>query len=54
VKQISKLTYVNRVENRHVFFTNSMHIGHTRYTNTLLNKKIQYVHDYYQSYILLK
>jgi len=29
-----------------------MHIGHTRYTSTLLNMKIQYAHDFYQSYIL--
>jgi len=25
--------------------TNAMHIGHTRYTSTLLNIKIQYAHD---------
>ena len=24
-----------------------MHIGHTRYTSTLLNIKIQYAHDFY-------
>jgi len=36
VQQISKITYVNWVANRHVT-TNSMHIGHTRCTSTLLN-----------------
>ena len=50
VQQISKITYVNWVANRHVI-TNSMHIGHTRYTSTLFNIKIQYAHDFYQSYI---
>jgi len=50
-KLISKITYVNSVANRHVI-TNSMHIVHTRYTSTLLNIKIQYAHDFYQSYIL--
>jgi len=29
-----------------------MHIGHTRYTITLLNIKIQFARDVYQSYIL--
>jgi len=43
VQQISKITYVKWVTNRHVI-TNSMHIGHTRYTGTLLNIKIQYAH----------
>ena len=51
VQQISKITYVNWEANRHVI-TKSMHIGHTRYTNTLLNIKIQYAHDFYQSYIV--
>jgi len=51
VQQISKIEYVNSVANRHVI-TNSMHNGHTRYTSTLLNIKIQYAHDFYQSYIL--
>jgi len=53
VQQISKITYVNWVANRHAI-TNSMHIGHTRYTSTLLNIKIQYTPDFYQSYILSK
>jgi len=30
VQQISKITYVNGVANRHVI-TNYMYIGHTRY-----------------------
>ena len=47
VQQISKITYVNWVANRHVI-TNSMHIDHTRYTSTLFNINIQYAH---QSYI---
>jgi len=51
VQQISKITYVNWVANRHVI-TNAMHIAHTRYTSTLLNITIQYAHDFYQSYIL--
>ena len=51
VQQISKTAYVNWVANRHVI-TNVMHIAHTRYASTLLNIKIQYAHDYYQSYIL--
>jgi len=51
VQQISKITYVNWVANRYVI-TNYMHIGHTRYTSTLLDIKIQYAHDLYQSYIL--
>ena len=51
VVQISKITYVKWVANRHVI-TNSMHTAHTRYTSTLLNKKIQYAHAFYQSYIL--
>jgi len=51
VQQISKITYVNWVANKHVI-TNCMHIGHTIYTSTLLNIKIQYAHDFYQSYIL--
>ena len=51
VQQISKIEYVNSVANRHVI-TNYMHIGHTRYTSTLLNIKIQYAHDFYQPYIL--
>jgi len=42
---------VNLVANRHVI-TNSMHIGHTRHTSTLSNIKIQYAHNFYQSYIL--
>jgi len=29
-----------------------MHIGQTRYTSTLLNIKIQYAHDFDQSYVL--
>ena len=37
---------MNWVVNRHVI-TNSMYIGHTRYTSTLLNIKIQYAHDYH-------
>jgi len=41
---------VNWVANRHVI-TIYMHIGHTEYTSTLLNIKIQYAHDFYQSYI---
>ena len=41
----------NEVANRHVLI-NSMHIGHTRYTSTVLNIKIQYAHAFYQSYIL--
>ena len=45
VQQISKITYVNWVANKHVI-TNYMHIGHTRYTSTLLNIKIQYAHDF--------
>ena len=49
--QDSKITYVNWVTNRHVT-TNYMHIDHTKYTSTLLNIKIQYPHDLYQSYIL--
>jgi len=48
---ISKVTYVNWVAIVHVI-TNSMHIGHTRYTSTLSNINIQYAHDIYQSYIL--
>ena len=51
VQQISKITYVKWVANRHVT-TNSMHIGHTRYTSTLLNIKIQYAYDFYQCYTL--
>ena len=51
VQQISKIAYVNWIANRHVI-TNYMHIGHTRYTSTLLNIKIQYAHDFYQYYIL--
>ena len=51
VQQISKITYVNLVANKHVL-ANSMNIGHTRYTSTLLNIKYQYTHDFYQSYIL--
>jgi len=39
VQQISKITYVKWVANRQVI-TNSMHIGHTRYTSTLLDIKI--------------
>ena len=50
VQQISKITYVNLITNRHVI-TNSMHIGHARYTSTLLDIKIQYAHEFYQSYI---
>jgi len=46
VQQISKITYVKWVANRHVV-TNSMHIGHTTYTSTLSNIKIQYAHDFY-------
>jgi len=45
VQLISKITYVNWVANKHVL-TNHMHIGHTRYTSTLLNIKIQYAHDF--------
>ena len=53
VQQISKITYVNWVANRYVHvITNSMHNGHTRYTSTLLNIKIQYANAFYQSYIL--
>ena len=51
VQQISKITYVKWVANRHVI-KNYMHIGHTRYTSTLLNIKIQYANAFYQSYIL--
>ena len=51
VQQISKITYVKWVANRHVI-SNSIHIGHSRYTSTLLNIKIQYAHDFDQSYIL--
>jgi len=45
VQQISKLTNAKWVANRHVI-TNYMHIGHTRYTSTLFNIKIQYDHDF--------
>jgi len=51
VQQINWIKYVNWVANRHVI-TNYMHIGHTRYTSTLLNIMIQYAHEFYQSYIL--
>ena len=51
VQQICQITFVNWVANRHVI-TNSMHIGHTRYTSTLLNINNQCAHDVYQSYIL--
>ena len=37
---------MNWVANRHVI-TNSMHIGHIRYTSALLNIKIQCPHDFY-------
>ena len=50
VQQISKVTYVNWVANKRVI-TNYMHIGHTRYTSTVLNIKIQYAHAFYHSYI---
>ena len=43
--RISKIAYVKGVANRHVI-SNYMHIGHTRYTSTLVNIKIQYVHDF--------
>ena len=33
------------ITKRHII-TNSMHIGHTRYTSTLLNIKSQYAHDF--------
>ena len=49
VQQISKITYVKWVTNRHVI-THSMHIGHTRYTSTLLNIKIQYAHICFSGY----
>ena len=51
VQQISKITYVNLVANKHVL-ANSMNIGHTRYTSTLLDIKIQYAHDFHLSFIL--
>jgi len=51
VQQISKITYVKWVANRHLI-TNYMHFGRTRYTSTLLNIKIQYAHAFYQSYII--
>ena len=50
VQQISKITYVEWVANTVII--NSIHIGQTRYTNTLFNITIQYAHDFYQSYIL--
>ena len=43
VQQISKITYVSWVANIHVI-TKYMHIGHTRYTSTLLNLNNQYAH----------
>jgi len=51
MQQIRKITYVNGVVNRHVI-TNYMHIGHPRYTTTVLDINNQYAHDFYQSYIL--
>ena len=51
VQEISKITYVKWVANRHVI-TIYMHICHARYTSTLLNIKIQYAHAFYQSYII--
>jgi len=51
VQQISKITYVKWVANRHVI-TNYMHIAHTEYTSTLLNIKIQYTNAFNQAYFL--
>jgi len=48
VQQISKITYVNWVANKHAI-TNNMHISYTRYTSTLLNIKIQYAHAFFIS-----